>query len=92
MKEKRFNCVICGKEVVYYARMGKYCPECAKGKKQQQSRESRQRRKNGVVKMSNDTEAMRKLCLNCNRARCYGECEALAIVARREKHGKECTA
>ena len=66
-------CRVCGAHFTSPANNTKYCQACRK----------KAYKKDKVV-LLNDTEAMRRACLQCERPRCSGECEELARVARGE--------
>jgi hypothetical protein len=70
------ECTICGNEYIAPRRYSKYCDNCRKiGYKLSEKRRS--------VKMNNDTEEMRNACLTCPKPKCGGQCERLALIAKK---------
>lgn len=80
MKEFEIICRECGKVAVRRNHSAIYCEECAKVARRRRIKEHNRM----VVKMSNDTAAMRTMCLNCERPRCSGHCSQLSALAREE--------
>lgn len=93
---KTIVCKECGKTVEVETLSTKYCPECRIAVFKAQTRAASKRRRSSVrIAMSADTDEMRKLCLNCTRPRCGGECAELAEIAKRysnDNTGKESAA
>ena len=91
-------CEMCGKEFAAKRSFAKRCPECKKIVARLRSRERyrKHRAEDAPSKHSpregcGDSVEMRKLCLNCTRYSCPGECEELANLARDSKQRRKKT-
>ena len=87
--EKEFVCQMCLRTFRMNACFAKFCPECKAEAYREQRRQSHRVHR---VKRKVDTEEMMRMCLNCTREKCIGECEELATLSRRIGYGKECPA
>lgn len=85
MKWFEKKCQACGEDFASTVNNAKFCKKCRK------MAYTNGKRKH-IVGTLNDSEAMRQMCLSCGKPRCSGTCEELAALARRMKHGEECTA
>jgi hypothetical protein len=78
------NCEIvcheCGKVVERGKKTAKYCEACARIVRRRQIKEHNKL----AVKMSNDTEKMRMMCLSCERPHCNGNCKQLTALVKEE--------
>ncbi len=85
MKWYKKKCQVCGDDFASTVNNAKFCEKCRR-------KEYGKTRRKHIAGTLNDTDAMRKMCLSCGKPRCSGTCEELAELARRMKHGEECTA
>lgn len=87
-RERTVACQICGDEFIGRTNNAKYCDKCRSIATKAKIKE---RNKQTTVKVSGDTDEMMKLCLNCTRYNCPGECEELANLVRDAKRQREKT-